>query len=123
MSQLSLSTVPLCSENFSKGLCILEKYGLTFDLLLRPALLKHVPKLASKFPNLKMVINHLAKPTKYEMPLELWKAEIDEIAKFPNIYMKLSGMINEVCQGDAFQAFQPFVQHAVEAFGTQRYVF
>ena len=44
------------SEDFHKGLGILENNDLTFDLLLRPELMKHVPVLASKFPRLRYVL-------------------------------------------------------------------
>ena len=56
------------------GLEILENHGLTFDLQVHlffclntlfqsyPATIKHIPLIAGKFPKLKMVIDHIAKP-------------------------------------------------------------
>ena len=115
------------SEDFHVGLGILEANDLTFDLLLRPDLLRYVSVLAEKFPRLKMVINHLAKPTKYGMPLEEWKEVMDKIASTcPNVYMKLSGMINEPYtdpQNRGYATFRPFVHHALEAFGVDRCMF
>ena len=44
------------------GLAILENHGLTFDLQSYPATIQHTPLIAGKFPKLKMVIDHIAKP-------------------------------------------------------------
>ena len=44
------------------GLAILENHGLTFDLQSYPATIQHIPLIAGKFPKLKMVIDHIAKP-------------------------------------------------------------
>lgn len=114
------------SEDFHKGLGILENNDLTFDLLLRPELMKHVPVLASKFPRLRMVINHLAKPTKYGCSLEEWKSLVDAISPHPNVYMKLSGLLNEPytdSKGRAYATFRPFIHHVVESFGVNRCMF
>ena len=80
------------SEDFHTGLGILEANNLTFDLLLRPELLRHVPVLAEKFPSLKLAINHLAKPTKYGMGLEEWKEAVDKMTqKRKEVSAKLAG--------------------------------
>ena len=50
------------SQEFQKGLGILEENNVPFDLSINDPILKHIPKIAAKFPNLRMVIDHLAKP-------------------------------------------------------------
>ena len=71
-----------------------------------------------------MVIDHLAKAevNKGEGYLQGWKDITSEIAKFPNIYMKLSGL------GTYFgypsqEIFKPYVEHSVKVFGAQRCMF
>lgn len=49
-------------EDVRKGLGILERHGLTFDIHGYPWNLGYVTKIAQEFPNLKLVIDHLAKP-------------------------------------------------------------
>lgn len=108
-------------DDFQKGLGILEEKGVPFDLGINDTIIKHIPTIASKFPNLKMVIDHLAKP---EVPkgneyLENWKKEITEAAKHPNVHMKLSGLVM-LADPWTKEAFQPYVDHCIEAFGVKR---
>ena len=45
-----------------RGLAVLERHDVPYDLLLRPQHLRHVPLLSAKVPALRMVIDHIAKP-------------------------------------------------------------
>ena len=114
------------SDAFQKGLQILEELQVPFDLGINHTILKHVPKLAKKFPDLKMVIDHLAKPEvpKGEESLRAFKNEISEVAKFPNIFMKLSGLVvllgYMVEEPWTSEMFQPYVEHCIKEFGSKR---
>ena len=106
------------------GLAILEKYGVPFDLLVRPDHLQHIPLLATKFPKLKMVIDHIAKPLKYPRnptasDFENWKAGMSNAAKHQNVYVKLSGIISETKNWCA-EIYQPYIDHLLNVFGVKR---
>ncbi len=58
--------------NVLRGLKILEKHGLPFDLLFYVQHLRHVPALARHLPTLPMVIDHLAKPHIRAHQLDDW---------------------------------------------------
>ena len=62
----SYNTELLFSQSFQQGLGILEKENvpldLNIDLRTNPDILKHFVDIAKKFPNLKMVVDHLGKP-------------------------------------------------------------
>ena len=107
-----------------RGLRVLEKHGIPFDLLLYVKHLRHVPTLARELPNLQMVINHLAKPRIKEQSLEDWLPGFSAAAACDNVWCKLSGMITEA----NWQAWQPsdltpYVNHALELFGPKRLMF
>ena len=111
-------------EDVHTGLAILEKYGVPFDLLVRPDHLQHVPLLATKFPKLKMVIDHIAKPLKYprnptSADFESWKAGMSNAAKHQNVYVKLSGIISETENWSA-KIYQPYIDHLLKVFGVKR---
>ena len=59
-----------------------------------PSTIKFIPQVASKLPNLKIVINHIAKP--FQIKFQPWADEMTAAAKHPNVYCKLSGMVTEV---------------------------
>jgi len=112
----------LTREDVHKGLKILEDNNLTFDLQSYPDTLKHIPLLATKFPRLKMVIDHFGKPFLDGVgAFDKWREDISAAAKFSNVFCKLSGMD---WKGEwSPSCFQPYVQHCLEEFGTKRCIF
>ena len=54
--------------------------------------------------------------------LENWKADITELAKHPNVYMKLSGMVVLAAETWSKEIFQPYIDHCIKEFGVKRYV-
>jgi len=105
------------------GLEILENHGLTFDLQSYPATIKHIPLIAGKFPKLKMVIDHIAKPHYMQASgFDSWAADMTEAAKHKNVFCKLSGLVNEVPFWTA-ESFRPYVAHCLAVFGSDRCMF
>jgi L-fuconolactonase len=107
-----------------RGLKVLEKHGVPFDLLFYVKHLRHVTDLARQLPNLPMVIDHLAKPRIREHVTDDWLPNFRAAAAFPNVYCKLSGMVTEAdwnhwTVGD----LKPYVSAALEAFGPGRCMF
>jgi L-fuconolactonase len=107
-----------------RGLKVLEKHGVPFDLLFYVKHLRHVPALARALPNLPMVIDHLAKPRIRAKVTEDWLPHFKSAAQFPNVYCKLSGMITEA-DWHKWQAadLKPYVDAALECFGPARCMF
>jgi L-fuconolactonase len=53
-----------------------------------------------------------------------WREQIRELASFPNVYCKVSGLVTEAehhnwTPGD----LEPYVSHVLESFGEERVVF
>jgi len=107
-----------------RGLRVLEKHGVPFDLLFYEKHLKHAAVLAKMLPDLPMVINHLAKPQIKEGMTEDWSKNLQSAAQYPNMYCKLSGMITEADWKRWKPAdLKPYVETALEAFGPERCMF
>lgn len=107
-----------------RGLAVLERHQMPFDLLFYVKHLKHAVTLARALPNLPMVIDHLAKPKIKARSLEGWQEDLQSAAKFPNIYCKLSGMVTEADWQDwQPRDLAPYVETALEAFGPARLMF
>jgi L-fuconolactonase len=108
-------------QDFRRGIAQLAERGLKYDLLLYP---KHLPvavKLVQEFPEQPFVLDHIAKPLIAEGLLEPWRRDIRELAKFDNVWCKVSGMVTEARwqhwqQGD----FRPYLDVVFEAFGPGR---
>ena len=104
-----------------RGLKVLEKHGVPFDLLFYVKHLKHAATLGQMLPGLPMVINHLAKPRIKDQSLDDWLPQFKAAAKCPNIFCKLSGMITEADWQNWKPAdLKPYVAAALEHFGPDR---
>jgi len=107
-----------------RGLKVLERHGVPFDLLFFVKHLKHATTLAKVLPDLPMVIDHLAKPRIKDGAMDDWIDNFRAAAKFPNMYCKLSGMITEADWQNWQPAdLKPYVDAALDAFGPQRCMF
>ena len=107
-----------------RGLSVLEKHGVPFDLLFYSRHLRHAVAVARKFPDLPLVINHLSKPNIKNGELDRWKSELKEAARCENLYCKLSGMVTEAdWKHWTVEDIRPFAETAIDAFGPHRLMF
>jgi L-fuconolactonase len=106
---------------FCRGVRLLRGFGLVYDLLLYPRHLPVAVKLVRQFPEQTFVLDHIAKPLIADGVLEPWAGDMRELAKFPNVSCKLSGMVTEARWKQWTHAdFRPYLDVALEAFGPRR---
>jgi L-fuconolactonase len=111
-------------EEVIRGLQVLERHAIPFDLLFYVKHLKHAAELAKQLPNLRMVINHLSKPRIKDQSINDWLPNLQAAAAFPNLYCKLSGMVTEADWKNWQPAdLKPYVDAAIENFGPERCMF
>jgi L-fuconolactonase len=103
---------------------LLEARGVCFDFLVRPPHLPPMLRILAEFPRLRAVLDHIGKPLIRERRREPWAGLVREIAAYPNVYCKLSGMITEADHAHwSPEDLFPYVRHAVECFGAERCMF
>ena len=105
-----------------ESLKVVEEMRLVFELsVVYPFSLKHAPMLAEALPNLKMVINHLAKPPIAERKLSPWTDQLMLAAAHPNVYAKISGL-NTAANWETWTSgdLKPYIDFAIDAFGAER---
>ena len=107
-----------------RGLSVLERHRLPYDLLFYVRHLRHAATLGERFPELPMVIDHLSKPEIKQHRVENWIDDLRAAAAFPNIFCKLSGMVTEA-DWDSWRSddLRPYVQATLETFGPRRCMF
>ena len=71
------------------------KADLTFDALVLPRHLPRLRKLLSRYPDLRTVIDHGAKPDISGGQFDTWANDISIIANESSAYCKLSGLLTE----------------------------
>lgn len=100
---------------------LLSRYGLTYDLLLRPQHLRPATRLVDMYPDQRFVVDHIAKPDIAAGEIDGWSKDLKEIARRPNVFCKLSGMVTEA-RWDAWSSDQlgPYLDVCLESFGAGR---
>ena len=107
-----------------RGLKELAGRGVPYDLLFRPHHLPLIPELVDAAPDLRMVIDHIAKPGMRTGAWEPWATDIARASEFPQIFVKLSGMITEADWKIRTGAnLQPYVHHVINLFTVERCMF
>ncbi|MEP3479496.1 MAG: amidohydrolase family protein [Fuerstiella sp.] len=111
----------IVNPNVLRGLKVLEKHQVPYDLLFYTKHLKHATAVADTVPRLKLVIDHLSKPQIQAGLIDSWKVDLKAAASRPNVYCKLSGMVTEADWKTWSAAdLQPYVDVVLEAFGPER---
>lgn len=114
----------LLREDFGRGIAALKQYDFTYDILVYPHQLPAAVAFARKFPEHRLVLDHLAKPDFETGELKGWEQHIRALAAQPNVYCKLSGMVTEAdLQNWKQDDFTPFLDVALETFGPGRLMF
>ncbi len=102
----------------------MQAYNYTYDVLIYHHQLKPALEFISKFPDQKFVIDHCAKPDIANKKIDEWKSLMQEIAKHPNVYCKLSGLFTEAKWKQwSPNEFYPYLDVVFESFGTDRLMY
>jgi predicted TIM-barrel fold metal-dependent hydrolase len=132
----------LLDSTFRKGFAQLAPLNLSFDAWLFHPQLGEFADLARAFPDTKIVLDHCGGPIglgrfagRREETFPIWKAAIQDIAKCPNVVVKLGGLAMRLLGYDFHEqpkpptseqlatAWRPYIETCIEAFGAKRAMF
>ncbi|WP_136054294.1 amidohydrolase family protein [Microbacterium sp. K24] len=113
------------STAFVTGAREVAARGWTFDACVRSTQLPDVARLAGAIPELRMVLDHLGKPEvgtadAPRTPSVEWVRDLDELARHPQVFCKLSGLPAEASGNWSREQLEPFLDVAADAFGVER---
>lgn len=106
-----------------RGLRAVAAAGLCYDLVVRPHQIAAAAYAAAAVPELTLVLDHAGKPPIASGQVEPWAQAIRTLAAQPNAVCKLSGLVTEAAPGAEPQAFVPFADVILGAFGASRLMF
>jgi predicted TIM-barrel fold metal-dependent hydrolase len=132
----------LLDSSFRKGFACLAPLNLSFDAWLFHPQIGELIDLARAFPDTKIMLDHCGGPVglgrfagKREETFPAWKDSIQQIAKCPNVSVKLGGLAMRLLGYDfherpkppsseeAAAAWRPYIETCIEAFGPNRATF
>ena len=102
------------------GLSELARRDLTLDLPPRPEL---VPAIAGRFPALRLVLDHVGRPSLMTRPFEQWARDLEIASQAPLLCAKISGLITDAPTRWHADQFRPAVHHALRTLGPDRLMY
>lgn len=113
------------SAAFVTGAREVAARDLAFDACVRAAQLPEIARLAGAIPELRIVLDHLGKPSVGTAgapvpPSAEWVRDLAELARHPNAFCKLSGLPGEAGGDWRAAQLEPFLDVAADAFGIER---
>jgi L-fuconolactonase len=111
-------------RDFNRGVALLNEFNLAYDILVFERHLPHVLAFVKQHSQQTFILDHLAKPRIRDGILSPWRENLFELAKFPNVYCKISGMVTEADYTSwKEEDLLPYFDTVLEAFGPQRLMF
>jgi L-fuconolactonase len=112
----------MLGANLAPAFQTIQHYDLAFDALVLPRHLGQLFELLKRYPNMRSVIDHGAKPEIRDSAFSDWAAGIAALANGTNAYCKLSGLVTEAAQDWTTENLRPYVDHLLDTFGPQRLI-
>ena len=114
----------LTQASVIRGMRELGSRGLVYDLLVHTRHLRHAERVVTQCPDLRFVIDHMAKPPIAGGEIDEWARGLKQLAGHPNISCKLSGLVTEANWANwRVEDLKPYVETALEHFGPKRMMF
>jgi predicted TIM-barrel fold metal-dependent hydrolase len=129
-------------SRFREGFAALGRLGLTFDAWIYHPQIPDLTALARAFPQQPIVLDHVGGPLglgwyagRRDEIFAAWKRDIQELARCPNVHMKLGGIGMRIngfkfhhrerppTSKDLADAWRPYVETCIEAYGPGRCMF
>ncbi len=132
----------LYDPTLREGFAQLAPLNLTFDSWVYHHQLADVADLAKSFPDTTIILDHAGGPLgigpyagQRDEVFAIWSAGIKELARHPNVHVKLGGLAMRVSgfgfhemqapptSEDMAQAWRPYVETCIAEFGAERAMF
>lgn len=107
--------------DFQRGIGVLDRFNLAYDILIYPRHLEAAAALVARFPAQRFVLDHAAKPEIRRQAIAEWREGLRRLSRFPNVCCKLSGLVTEAdWQTWTPEQIRPYIDVAADCFGAGR---
>ena len=111
-------------EDVRRGIAAVGRAGMAYDLLVRARELPAARDVVVATPDVRFVVDHLAKPAIRAGDDGPWRAGVAAFSGLPNAWWKLSGLVTEAdWQAWRPADLQPYVDRVLEVAGPNRLLF
>jgi L-fuconolactonase len=114
----------LVGDDVRRGIREVGRAGLAYDLLVRSREMPAARKVVAALPEVRFVVDHLAKPPIRDGAFEPWADLVAGLGGLLNTWWKLSGLVTEADWNDWRPAeLRPYVDHVLAVVGPERLMF
>ena len=114
----------MLNSDFQRGLNCLNKYSLTYDILIKHNQMDQTIKMVKRNPNQIFILDHIGKPNILKKVDPLWKKNILKLSSYENVYCKVSGLVTETkFLKWNINDFSPYLEMVFDSFGIDRIMY
>lgn len=114
----------LLGNEFNAGIALLERFQLTYDILIFERHLPYAIDFVDRHPKQTFVVDHLAKPCIRAREIEPWRTNMRRLAERSNVRCKVSGMVTEAdLAAWTVDDLRPYWDEVLNSFGPHRLLF
>lgn len=109
--------------DFIEGVRLLARFGFSFDICVNFRHMASVLRFVEQVPEVPMILDHIGKPAIRDGRMQPWADQMRELAGFPNVVCKVSGVATEAASDWRPDDLKPYIETAFDAFGLERTMF
>jgi L-fuconolactonase len=112
------------SDKFIEGVNLLHKYDYHFEINVNHSQMDIVREFVRLIPEVPMILDHCGKPGIAEGAIAQYHADVTELSKHPNLWIKLSDLPVEADhQTWTEDDLRPYIDATIETFGFDRTIY
>lgn len=113
----------MADRQWRSGFALLQRFGLSFDMMIYPGQLKDAADLADRFPETLIIVNHGGSPIDRDPDgMASWRQGLKDLARRPNVRLKISDLVAYDHDWTP-ESLRPVVLDCLDAFGPSRAMF
>jgi L-fuconolactonase len=101
----------------------MQDLGLRFDALIKPRHIVNTVRFVERYPDLPVIIDHMAKPDIRMNGFEPWRRDLEHFRDLRHVHCKISGLLTEDGPGWTAEKLRPYLEAVFDIFGPDRLVF
>lgn len=112
------------SDSFIEGVNLLGKFGFHFEINVNHTQMDIVRAFVKRIPDVPMILDHCGKPGIAEGAIDQYRSDVKELARHPNLWIKLSDLPVEADHANWTDAdLRPYIDATIETFGFGRTIY
>jgi len=112
------------SDGFIEGVNLLHKFGMHFEINVNHTQMDIIREFVRQIPDVPMILDHCGKPGIEEGAFAQYQEDLTDLAKHPNLLIKLSDLPVEAQHESWVEAdLRPYIDATIDHFGVDRTIF